>query len=55
MYGGRPAITLAWIRELPSLGDVARPVQRHGLQLLSNLLIDLTSQPRDFRRAICRR
>src|ERR1700758_1236401 len=38
----RPAITLSWIRELPSLGDVARPVQRRGLQLLSNLLIDLT-------------
>lgn len=38
----RPAIALSWIRELPSLGGGARPVQRHGLQLLTNLLIDLT-------------
>jgi AcrR family transcriptional regulator len=38
----RPAITLSWIRQLPSLGAVARPVQRHGLQLLTNLLIDLS-------------
>jgi AcrR family transcriptional regulator len=41
----RPAITLSWIRELPSLGDVARPLQRHGLRLLTNLLIDLTDSP----------
>lgn len=41
----RPAITLAWIRELPSLGDVAHPVQRHGLQLLANLLIELSNSP----------
>jgi AcrR family transcriptional regulator len=41
----RPAITLSWIRELPSLGDDARPLQRHGLRLLTNLLIDLTSSP----------
>jgi AcrR family transcriptional regulator len=41
----RPAITLAWIRELPSLGDAARPAQRHGLRLLTSLLIDLTSSP----------
>src|SRR5271155_4553725 len=27
----RPAVTLSWIRELPSLGDAARPVQRRGL------------------------
>ena len=46
----RPAITLSWIRELPSLGDAARPVQRRGLQLLSSLLIDLTATP-GFRRA----
>ncbi|WP_369805768.1 TetR/AcrR family transcriptional regulator, partial [Mycobacterium sp. 1165178.9] len=26
----RPAITLSWIRELPSLGAAARPVQRRG-------------------------
>jgi AcrR family transcriptional regulator len=46
----RPAITLSWIRELPSLGAVARPLQRRGLQLLSNLLIDLSASP-GFRRA----
>ena len=41
----RPAMTLAWIRELPSLGDIARPVQRHSLRSLTSLLIDLTSSP----------
>jgi AcrR family transcriptional regulator len=46
----RPAITLSWIRELPSLGAAARPVQRRGLQLLSSLLIDLSANP-GFRRA----
>ena len=46
----RPAITLSWIRELPSLGAVARPVQRRGLQLLSTLLIGLSASP-GFRRA----
>jgi len=46
----RQAITLSWIRELPSLGAVARPVQRRGLQLLSSLLIDLSASP-GFQRA----
>jgi AcrR family transcriptional regulator len=46
----RPAITLSWIRVLPSLGDVARPFQRHGLELLTNLLIGLSDSP-GFRRA----
>jgi AcrR family transcriptional regulator len=46
----RPAVTLSWIRELPSLGAVARPVQRRGLTMLSNLLIDLSASP-GFRRA----
>jgi len=46
----RPAITLSWIRELPSLGDVARPVQRQGMELLTNLLINLSGSP-GFRRA----
>jgi AcrR family transcriptional regulator len=46
----RPAITLSWIRELPSLGAAARPVQRRGLQLLSSLLIDLSAGP-GFQRA----
>lgn len=46
----RPAITLSWIRELPSLGAAARPVQRRGLRLLSSLLIDLSASP-GFQRA----
>lgn len=46
----RPAITLSWIRELPSLGDASRPVQRQGLELLTNLLINLSGSP-GFRRA----
>ena len=46
----RPAITLSWIRELPSLGPGARIVQRRGLQLLSGLLIDLSASP-GFKRA----
>lgn len=48
--GARPAITLSWIRELPSLGPIARPVQRRGLQSLTTLLIDLSGSP-GFRRA----
>ncbi|OBB91363.1 TetR/AcrR family transcriptional regulator [Mycobacterium sp. 852002-40037_SCH5390672] len=46
----RPAITLSLIRELPSLGDAARPVQRRGLSVLASLLIDLSASP-GFRRA----
>lgn len=46
----RPSLTLSWIRELPSLGDIARPVQRHGTQLLTGLLIELSASP-GFRRA----
>lgn len=46
----RPSLTLSWIRELPSLGDIARPVQRHGTQLLTGLLIELSDSP-GFRRA----
>ncbi|KQH81308.1 MULTISPECIES: TetR/AcrR family transcriptional regulator [Mycobacterium] len=46
----RPAITLSWIRELPSLGDYARPVQRQGLELLTGLLVNLSGSP-GFRRA----
>lgn len=45
-----PAVTLSWIRELPSLGAVAYPVQRHGMNLLTSLLIDLSGGP-GFRRA----
>ncbi|MBS4727882.1 TetR/AcrR family transcriptional regulator [Mycobacterium sp. SM1] len=46
----RPAITLSWIRDLPSLGSAGRPVQRDGLRLLTNLLIELSGSP-GFRRA----
>lgn len=46
----RPAITLSWIRELPALGAAARPVQRHGLQLLTHLLVELSASP-GFQRA----
>ncbi|HEY2502214.1 MAG TPA: TetR/AcrR family transcriptional regulator [Mycobacterium sp.] len=46
----RPTITLSWIRVLPSLGEVGRPFQRHGLELLTNLLIGLSGSP-GFRRA----
>lgn len=45
----RPAIALSWIRELPYLGDDARPVQRQGLDRLTSLLVNLTSSP-GFRR-----
>lgn len=46
----QPAITLSWIRELPSLGAAGRPVQLQGLQLLTGLLVDLSGSP-GFRRA----
>ena len=41
----RPAITLSWIRELPSLDAAARPFQRRGMQLLTSLLVDLSDSP----------
>jgi AcrR family transcriptional regulator len=41
----QPAVTLSWIRELPSLDAAARPFQRRGLQLLTSLLVDLTGSP----------
>ncbi|BBZ36023.1 TetR/AcrR family transcriptional regulator [Mycolicibacterium confluentis] len=40
-----PAITLAWIREFPALGQAARPVQRRGMGRFIDLLIDITSGP----------
>jgi AcrR family transcriptional regulator len=46
----RPAITLAWIRELPALGEDARPMQRRGMEELITMLIGLTSGG-GFRRA----
>ena len=41
----RPAITLSWIRELPSLDPAVRPFQRRGTQLLTSLLIALSGSP----------
>jgi AcrR family transcriptional regulator len=41
----RPAITLSWIRELPSLDAAARPFQRRGMQLLTSLLVNLSGNP----------
>lgn len=46
----RPALTLSWIRELPSLGAIARPVQRRGMEPMASLLIQLSTSP-GFRRA----
>ncbi len=37
-----PALTLAWIRELPALDAAARPSQRRNTQLLTNLLVSLS-------------
>lgn len=46
----RPAITLSWIRELPALGEGARPILRRGFGLLTAMIIELTANP-GFRRA----
>jgi AcrR family transcriptional regulator len=40
-----PALTLAWIRELPALDAAARPSQRRNTQLLTNLLVQLSDTP----------
>ncbi len=45
----RPAITLCWIREAPALGAVARPLNRQVMGDLTELLVELTSDP-GFRR-----
>jgi AcrR family transcriptional regulator len=42
----QPAITLSWIRELPSMEEAAaRPYQRRGMHLLTGLLIGLSGSP----------
>ncbi|BBA86168.1 TetR/AcrR family transcriptional regulator [Mycobacterium pseudoshottsii] len=46
----RLAVTLSWIREFPSLGPISYPVQRHGMNLLTSLLVELSASP-GFRRA----
>ncbi len=45
-----PALTLAWIREFPALGEAVRPVQRRGMDRFTDLLVDITSSA-GFRRA----
>ncbi len=44
-----PAITLSWIRELPALGEGARPMLRASLSRLATALVALTDNP-GFRR-----
>lgn len=46
----QPAITLAWIRELPALGESARPMLRLGFTRLTEMIVALTGTPA-FRRA----
>jgi AcrR family transcriptional regulator len=38
----RPAITLSWIRELPALGEYARPTLRRGFGRLATMIVDLS-------------
>lgn len=45
-----PALTLAWIREFPALGEAVRPVQRRGMERFTDMLVEITSSP-GFRRA----
>jgi AcrR family transcriptional regulator len=39
----RPAITLSWIRELPALGEYARPTLRRGFSRFATMIVDLSS------------
>lgn len=48
-----PALTLAWIREFPALGEAVRPVQRRGMARFTDMLVEITSSP-GFRRASLR-
>lgn len=40
-----PAITLSWIRELPALGEGARPMLRRGFARLAAALTELSAGP----------
>lgn len=40
-----PAITLSWIRELPALGDGARPMLRRGFSTLAATVTALSTGP----------
>ena len=46
----QPAIAQAWIRELPALGESARPMLRLGFTRLTEMIVALTGTPA-FRRA----
>lgn len=48
----KPAITLSWIRELPALGEGARPMLRRGFNRLTTMLVELTSSPGFLRAGI---
>ncbi len=39
----RRAITLSWIRELPALGEYARPTLRRGFSRLATMIVDLST------------
>ena len=39
----RPALTLSWIRELPALGEHARPTLRRGFAGFVTMLVELSS------------
>jgi len=41
----RPAVALSWIRELPALGAAVRSVQRHNIEVLTQMLTDITTNP----------
>ncbi len=45
-----PAITLSWIRELPALGEAARPTLRRGFSRLAAMIVELSASP-GFRQA----
>lgn len=45
-----PAITLSWIRELPALGEAARPMMRQGSGRLAAAIVELSAGS-GFRRA----
>lgn len=40
-----PAITLSWIRELPALGEDARPLMRRGSGRLAAAIVELSAGP----------
>ena len=46
----RPALTLSWIREAPGLGRAALALHRLAMELLTDMLVDLSDSP-GFRRA----